>query len=148
VGDIFTELYLKEKSRTTTIRVLGYVRGDYFALPQMLFFGSIQRQDNPQTQTVRVKFRNSHNIEPEPKLIIESCSLSKSLQGFVTLDMKTENRHSEISATINPSLYKGLWSIRNIYGHIELICTSDTAPTQYLRIPVLVSLKVPKRKDI
>ncbi|MDR0703827.1 MAG: DUF1573 domain-containing protein [Planctomycetaceae bacterium] len=148
VGDIFTELYLKEKARTTTIRVLGYVRGDYFALPQMLILGPIQRQDNPQTQTVSVKFRNPHNIEPVPKLIIESCSLSKSLQGLVTLDTKTENGQSKIFATINPSLYNGLWSIRNIYGHLELICSCNAAPTQCLRIPVLVSLKVPKRRDI
>ncbi|MDR1583788.1 MAG: DUF1573 domain-containing protein [Prevotellaceae bacterium] len=148
VGDIFTELYLKEKARTTTIRVLGYVRGNYLALPQMLVLGPIQRQDNPQTQTVSIKFRNPHNIEPVPKLVIESCSLSKSLQGLLTLDMKTEGGQGKIFATINPSLYKGLWSIRNIYGHIEIICSCNAAPTQYLRIPVLVSLKVPKRRDL
>jgi hypothetical protein len=146
VGDIFTELYLKEKTRTTRMRILGYVRGDYLALPQMLILGPVQRQDNPITKTIDITFRNPRHLESVPKLVVESCSLSEPLQGLVTVYIKADDGKVKVFLTMNPSLYKGLWSIRDIYGHLKIRCSSHATPIQYLHIPVMVSLRVPKRK--
>jgi hypothetical protein len=147
-GDIFTELYLKENTRTTAIRVLGYVRGDYLALPQMLIIGPVSQKDKAVSKTVTITSRRQNESEQKPAFKIESLFLSESLQDLLILDLQTYTDRFELSATMCPAQYRGIWSIRKVYGYVKIRCSSHVASEQEIIVPVMVSLKVPKVRDM
>jgi hypothetical protein len=142
LGDIFTELHVDDGEKDTTIRILGNVRGLYYALPQMLMIGPISDIDNTISKSIVLKKRENSTESNSFEII--AIDLSDSLQDLLAV---SQENSEEISVVMNPSSYTGVWSSQKIEGTIKVICNSHNTLAQEVNIPVLVILKVPKIQD-
>jgi hypothetical protein len=142
LGDIFTELHVDDGEKDTTVRILGNIRGLYYALPQMLMIGPISDKDNPISTSIVLKKRGD-NTESNSLETIDVV-LSDSLKDILTVSQASS---AEISVVMNPSSYTGVWSSQKIYGTIRVKCTSRNTPPHEVNIPVFVLLKLPKIRD-
>lgn len=149
-GDIFTQLLIGDASKSASMRILGYVRGHYLALPQMIVLGPVGPRDDAVSEFIRVKLRGNGNGDPESDagmVHIMSINLSDTLATLLTVTKIQEIRNTGITVTLNPARYSGLWSSREIYGRIRMKCSSSDAKPQELNVPVLVVLQLPKIRE-
>jgi hypothetical protein len=142
VGDIFTELHIDDGKQDTTVRILGNVRGLYYALPQTLMLGPISAIDDIVSTSIILKTREV-SVESNPVEII-AIDLSDSLKDLLIV---SQNKSDEIFVVMNPNSYTGVWSSQKIYGTIRIKCTNCNAFHQEVNVPVLIILKAPKIRD-
>ncbi|MDR0704384.1 MAG: DUF1573 domain-containing protein [Planctomycetaceae bacterium] len=142
LGDIFTDLHVDDGDKTTTVKILGNVRGPYYALPQTLLIGPVSDSDNTISKSIVLKMRGGDTEINFLEII--TLDLSDSLKDLLIV---SQEKPAAISVVMHPSLYTGVWSSHKIYGTIRVKCNSHNTLPHEVNIPVLVTLKVPKIKD-
>jgi hypothetical protein len=150
VGDIATQLRISDATRAATIRILGHICGRYVALPQMIVLGPIGPKDEAMSESVAVKSRSGANGDRSShvgRLSLGSLELSETLKGLLSVTKTQGAENSRITVTLNPAQYSGLWSSRDIYGHIRVECSNNGEDSEVLNVPVLVVLQVPTIRD-
>jgi hypothetical protein len=143
IGELFTELQvLMNNSSITSIRVIGNVRGNYFALPPMLLFHQISPKNETITQTIEIQSRHHGGIEYIPN--IESFELSNSLKSLISILRSDRNK---IILTFSPSNSNIFWAPSTICGGILLKCSNDHLGSKEVNVPIQITLSVPKIRD-
>ena len=150
IGDIFTQLLINDPSRSASIRILGCIRGKYFALPQMVVLGPVGPHDDVLSEFVAVKSRSNVNGGQETRVgrpDIGPIELSDVLTALLSVTRTRDGENSGITVTLDPAGYSGLWSSRDVYGHIRIRCSSNGKELEELNVPVLVVLRLPRVRD-
>jgi hypothetical protein len=150
LGDVFTQLLISDATKSASIRILGYVRGKYMGLPQMIVLGPIGPHDDVISEQIAVKCRGDGSGGPKSgvsKPNIASVELSETLAGLLSVTKVRDGENAGITVTLDTAQYSGLWSSREIYGHIRMKCSSNGEESEELNVPVLVVLRLPKIRD-
>lgn len=150
IGDIFTQLLISDASKSASMRILGYIRGKYLALPQMIVLGPVGPHDDAISEFVEVKSRGDGKGDPKSGVSvahIASINLSDTLAGLLSVTKAQNGKSTGITVALNPARYSGLWLSCEIYGHIRIKCISNDEEPQELNVPVLIVLQLPRIRD-
>lgn len=152
-GDIFSALWLKDAKNSVSIKmdVCGYVRGEFFALPPMITLGPVDPLSETVFETVRLKRRDavngSHGVGTS-RPDVESIEVSDALKGLVTVkETMGDTTERVLSVVITPKTYSGIWSSRQLSGHISVHCLGVDGHREVLNIPAVVALRLPRIRD-
>jgi len=150
IGDIFTQLLIRDATKSASMRILGYIRGKYLALPQMIVLGPVGPHDDAISESIKVTLRgdSEDSLKSDLGLVhIASINLSDTLAGLLSVTRTQDGRNAGITVMLNPAQYSGLWSSREIYGHIRMKCFNNDEEPKELNVPVLVVLQLPRIRD-
>ena len=139
IGDIFTELQIQSHSQTVSIRVIGTVRGQFYALPPMLLFNQVSQNDDVIFKTVEIRSRFQNGIEDIPS--IDSFELCNFLKPLMTASLSGENK---VTLTFSPSNPNIFWAPSTINGTLSIKCSSDLFVTKNVSVPIKITLRVPR----
>ncbi|MDR3108706.1 MAG: hypothetical protein LBU65_03320 [Planctomycetaceae bacterium] len=59
IGEISAKLYVGDGENDVTVRVIGNIRGQYYALPQSLIIGPVSNSDSKLSSTITLKTRET-----------------------------------------------------------------------------------------
>jgi len=139
IGDIFTELQIQSHSQTVSIRVIGTVRGQFYALPPMLLFNQVSQNDDVIFKTVEIRSRFQNGIEDIPT--IDSFELCNFLKPLMTASLSGENKVTLTFAPSNPHVF---WAPSTTIGALSIKCSSAHFTSKNISVPIQITLRVPK----
>lgn len=151
-GDIYSQLRLEDVKNSVSIQVniCGSIRGEYFAIPQMITFGPVNPRSQAIVENVVLKKRNVGGEGADSKskpFDVESIELSESLRGILSTARVENSESVTVSATVDAKNYSGIWSNRQVSGRVWVQCVGFDGNREVLNIPVVVALRLPKIRD-
>jgi len=153
-GDICTTISVSNLQTSTSlkVRLVGRVRGQLLALPQMVVFSSVTQSAGLLTREVRIKSRidASKDDADDMKRRVYAVRVSDSLKGLVQCAWSTTSQdvgERVIILTLDPASYPGAWSTETLSGGVLVTCETGQDGAEELIIPVRVVLKGGKVRD-
>jgi hypothetical protein len=149
-GDIDSYVILTDARRKLHMKmsVIGRVRGDVFALPQIVLFSAVTRDGGVVRRDVVVKTRIGASVGKE-RLQIVQLEISDALAGFVqaTPDPVPLDGTARFFLLVDPEQCHGAWSTRVVEGNVRAVCRGDSGYEEKVIVPVRVSFRGDKIRE-
>ncbi len=143
IGELFSRLRLfrDDSDAELAIDVCGYVRGAFFALPQMIVVGPLTDPSRAASEWISVRKREE---VPGDRVFIGPISVGESLRGYLTAHAVQNHNEWRVRVDIHPAAFPQVWSTCEVRGYVEIDCRTERTAVHRLRVPVLLRIAAGK----